>query len=60
MTVLDEYYEKQTEPNRSFLLALRGTTLSYHPQISEIWKYRTPFFYYGKKMLCYLSVDRRT
>jgi len=42
------------------LLSLRDIILSYHPQISETWKFRDPFFNYGKKMLCYLSIDRHT
>lgn len=60
MKALDEYYEKQPEPNRSCLLTLREIILSYDPQIRETWKYQTPFFLLSDKMLCYLSVDRPT
>ncbi|MEO0334019.1 MAG: DUF1801 domain-containing protein, partial [Bacteroidota bacterium] len=60
MKALDKYYENQPEPNRSCLLTLRKILLSYAPQIRETWKYRTPFFVYDEKMLCYLSVDRST
>ncbi|MEM9832461.1 MAG: DUF1801 domain-containing protein [Bacteroidota bacterium] len=60
MKALDEYYEKQAEPNRSCLLTLREIILSYDPRIRETWKYQTPFFLFDSKMLCYLLVDRRT
>ena len=60
MKSLDAYYQKQPEPNRSCLQALRNIILGYDSRISETWKYQTPFFLLDKKMLCYLSVDRRT
>jgi hypothetical protein len=60
MKALDEYYEKQPEPNGSCLLTLRKIILSYDAQIRETWKYQTPFFLFDGKMLCYLSVDRST
>ncbi|WKN44774.1 DUF1801 domain-containing protein [Tunicatimonas pelagia] len=60
MKMLDEYYENQLEPNRSCLLTLREIILNYDSQISEVWKYQTPFFFLSGKMLCYLSVDRRS
>lgn len=59
MKALDDYYEKQPEPHRSCLLTLREIILNYDWQIRETWKFRTPFFLYGEKMLCYLSIDRR-
>ncbi|MEM8967896.1 MAG: DUF1801 domain-containing protein [Bacteroidota bacterium] len=60
MKALDEYYENQPEPNRSCLLTLREIILNHNSQILEVWKYQTPFFLFNGKMLCYLSVDRRT
>lgn len=60
MKALDEYYEKQPEPNRGCLLTLREIILGYDTRISETWKFQTPFFLFGEKMLCYLSIDRRT
>lgn len=57
---LDNFYLKLDEPLRSCFLALRDIILSLDEQITPEWKYKLPFFYYRKKMLCYLWKDKKT
>lgn len=57
---LDNFYLKQEEPNRSCFLALREIILSLDKEITPEWKYKLPFFYYKKKMFCYLWKDKTT
>ena len=57
---LDNFYLKQTEPNRSVFMALREIILSFDENITPEWKYKLPFFYYKKKMFCYLWQDKKT
>lgn len=60
MNVLEEYYYQQAEDVRETLLAMRELILGRDPAITEHWKYHMPFFYFRKKMFCYLRIDRRT
>ncbi|GAB3426076.1 DUF1801 domain-containing protein [Niabella aquatica] len=53
MKELDRFYEKQPEPLKSCLLALRQIILELDKDITAEWKYALPFFYYKGKMLCY-------
>lgn len=57
---LDNFYLKQTEPNRSCFIALRDIILAYDNHIAPDWKYKLPFFMYKGKMLCYLWKDKKT
>ena len=59
MKVLDNFYEQQSEPTKSCLLALRDIILSQHEDISAAWKYGMPFFCYKGKMFCYLWVHKK-
>ena len=59
LTPLDEFYLHKEEPIRGCLLALRDLILAEHKQISPEWKYKLPFFYYKKKMLCYLWIHKK-
>lgn len=56
----DAFYLQLEEPVSSCLLALRKIILSQHQGIKEEWKYGMPFFYYNRKMLCYLWVQKKT
>lgn len=60
MNDLEQFYSRKEEPVKSCLQALRRLVLAQHPQITEAWKYRMPFFCYRGKMLCYAWVDRKT
>ncbi len=57
---IENYYFTQNEPIKSCLLALRDIILAFDPRISEAWKYSMPFFCVGKKMFCYLWIDKVT
>lgn len=57
---LDAFYLDQPEPNRSYMLGLRGFILNYSPDIMEHWKWKLPFFYYKNKPFCYIWKDAKT
>lgn len=57
---LDNWYLKQTEPNKSCFLALRDFILGYNDGISEALKYGMPCFVYKGKQFCYLWQDKKT
>ncbi|WP_417602570.1 DUF1801 domain-containing protein [Owenweeksia hongkongensis] len=57
---IDNFYLNLTEPNRGCMLSLRDIISNYHPDITQEWKYRLPFFYLKGKMFCYLWVDKKT
>jgi hypothetical protein len=59
MTPLENYYDQQTEPIKSCLLALREIILAQDPNITAAWKYGGPFFCYKNKMFCYLWVHKK-
>ncbi len=56
----DEFYNKQTEPNQSCLLALRKIILDQNTDLDETVKYGMPCFTYKKKAFCYLWTDKKT
>jgi hypothetical protein len=55
----DIYYLLLGEPVKSCLLALRDLILSTDQNVSAAWRYGMPFFYYKKKMFCYLWVHKK-
>ena len=57
---IENYYLKQTEPNRSVLFALREIIRNYDDRISEEWKYGLPSYYFKNKPFCYLWRDKKT
>jgi len=57
---INNFYLKQSEPNRSCFMALRKKILSLNSDITEEWKYKLPFFCFKKKMFCYLWQDKKT
>lgn len=57
---IDQFYLKQTEPNKSCLLALRELILDFDESMSEAWRYSMPFFLYQKKRICYLWLDKKS
>lgn len=54
LSVIEQFYEDQTEPLQSCFLSLRKIILDYDGDIKETWKYSMPFFYFKNKMFCYL------
>lgn len=59
MTPLDNFYDKQDEPIRNCLLALRSIILSQDKDVTAAWKYGMPMFCYKGKMFCYLWVHKK-
>ncbi|MCI5054495.1 MAG: DUF1801 domain-containing protein, partial [Flavobacteriales bacterium] len=57
---INRYYEKQEEPNKSCLLALRSIILKQNSRINETVKWGMPCFCIEKKPFCYLWVDKKT
>lgn len=57
---IDNFYLSLSEPNRSCMLSLRDIISESHPDITQEWKYRLPFFYLRGKMFCYLHIDKKT
>jgi hypothetical protein len=55
----DHYFEKQTEPVRSYLLFLRSHLLNMNEHMTEAWKYGMPFYCLKGKMICYLWVHKK-
>lgn len=57
---IESFYLKQTEPHRSCLLALREIILKQDDELTETTKYGMPCFVRGKKILCYLWLDKKS
>ena len=55
----DNFFQQQTEPSRSCLLALREIILHHDGNIVEAWKYGMPFYCYGGKMFCYVWLHKK-
>ncbi len=56
----DHYYEKQPEPHRSCLLAIRKLILDAHPEVNEAIKWGIPCFMKGKRIFCFLSIHKKS
>ena len=56
---IDNYFLQLEEPHRSCLQFLRNHILQLDSNISEVWKYRMPFYCYEGKMFCYLWVHKK-
>jgi len=54
---VDHYFNSLDEPERSCLLYLRKLLLSFSDKITEQRKFNTPFYYYNKKWLCFISYN---
>jgi hypothetical protein len=56
---IDNYFLQKEEPVKSCLLFLREHILNYDKNITEVWKYRMPFYCYKDKMFCYLWTHKK-
>lgn len=59
MKEADQYFESHQEPVKSCLTAMRKVILNYDQHITEVWRYRMPFYCYGDKRFCYLWYDKK-
>lgn len=57
---VDHYFNSLEEPYRGCLLFLRGFILDFSDKIEERRKNNTPFYYYNKKWLCFISYHPQT
>ena len=57
---LDNYFFSLDEPHRSCLLFLRHFILDHSADLSEQWKFNTPFYYFKGKWFCYISYHKKT
>lgn len=60
MREFDIYFEKQKEPSKGCLIALRTLIMQSNEHMSEAWKYGMPCFCYHGKMMYYLWTDKKT
>ncbi len=60
MRPIDLYYEKQTEQNKSCLLALRELILLQDAAISESLKWSIPCFSFYNCMFCFLNIEKKS
>jgi len=59
LSELDKFYLEKETSLQICLLALRDIILKHDKEITAEWKYKLPFFYYKKKMLCYLWIHKK-
>ncbi|KLT69784.1 DUF1801 domain-containing protein [Flavobacterium sp. ABG] len=59
MKEVDNFYERQEEPLREVLLALKEIILKQDEDITNVLKYGMPFFCYKGKMFCYLWIHKK-
>lgn len=57
---IDHFFNSLEEPYRGCLLFLRRYLLDFSPGITEQRKFNTPFYYYHKKWLCFISYNPKT
>lgn len=55
----EEFYQSQTEPNKSCLLTLKDIILDFDEHLHETLKYGMPCFVYKNKPFCYLWTDKK-
>lgn len=59
MKETDDFYEKQEQPFKEVLLALKEIILRQDKDITSVLKYGMPFFCYKGKMFCYLWIHKK-
>ncbi len=57
---IDNYFYSLDEPCKSCLLFLRRFILDHSSRITESRKFNTPFYYFNKKWLAFISYDPKT
>lgn len=60
MNPVDDYFYSQQEPYQSIMLYVRSVILKTLPDITEIYRYRIPFYKIDNKPLMYLNVLKGT
>lgn len=57
---IDNYFYSLNEPHKSCLLFLRKFILDHSDKITESRKFNTPFYYFNKKWLAFISYHPKT
>ena len=60
LSIIEQYFDKQPEQNQAVLLFLRQYILEWSTEMTEHWKYGTPFYYYKSKPFCYFHHSKKT
>ena len=56
----DAFFMNNTEPAKSCLLFLRQYILNYDKNITEVWRYKMPFYCFKGQRFCYLWIQKKT
>ena len=56
---IDNYFFLQKEPTKSCMLSLRRHILALDERITEVWRYKMPFYCFEGKRFCYLWVHKK-
>lgn len=59
MNPAEDYILSQEEPFKSILLHLQMVIDGLFPEVDLKYKYRIPFYYFGKKPFCYLNKPKK-
>ena len=59
-SVIDQFYLRQSEPLKSYYLALRSIISKIDDEMDERFKYGVPYFYFKNKPFCYFWRDKNT
>jgi len=60
MSTVQDFFEKQEEPNRSVFLFLKKFIVDSSENIELFYKWKLPFFYFKGKPFCYLWKNKKT
>lgn len=56
---IDTYFLQKDEPIKSCVAALREIILKHDKNITEVWRYKMPFYCYKGKRFCYIWVHKK-
>lgn len=59
MKQVDDFFNNLTEPNKSFLLALKHIVQQHIPQLQLTIKYGLPFFTINGRLFCYFWTHKK-
>jgi hypothetical protein len=57
---IDIFFQQQDEPVKSCLLAMRAFIMGYDKNVTEVWRYKMPFYCFNGKRFCYVWLDKKT
>ena len=57
---LEEFYLNREPKLKECLLLIRDVILSSDEHVTEHWKYKTAYFHFNGKGLCYLHFDKKS